>query len=328
MDLMSRLSRTLPLLVLLGWLGWHDDAGAQTFPDRPITMVVAQPAGSLADLIARAVGNDLSIAFKQPVIVDNRPGAGQVVGATLVARAQPNGYTLLMLALPNIPAPSVQKGLPYSGNTDFAAVANVLSVASMVGAGPSLPVSNLKEFIALLKANPGKYTYGSAGVGTPIHLLAEMFNREAGTKTIHVPYKGYVPALTDIIEGRVDYGFMPISAMQFAAGGKLKAIGISASQRDPDHPNLPTLDEQGLKGFDATIDYLVVTTKGTPPPIVERLNGAINAVVVTEAFAAKVRPVGGITISKPMTPAQTAAFIARQDERWLKLVKEANVQLE
>ena len=328
MNWLSHWSRALPIVALAGWLGWQDGAEAQTFPERPITIVSPQPAGSVSDIVSRALAVDLSAAFKQPVIVDNRPGAGQAVGATLVARAAPNGYTLLMLALPNVLPPSVQKGLPFSGNGDFAAVANVLSIASLLGAGPSMSASNLKDFIAILKANPGKHTWGSAGIGSPIHLFGELFNQQAGTKSVHVPYKGYVPALTDIMEGRVDFAFMAMSAMQYVPTGKLKPLGISTAQRVSDYPNLPTLDEQGLKGFDVSVIYLVVTTKGTPQPIVERLNAAINAAIVTDAFAARVKPIGGVTVFKPMTPAQTAAFIAREDERWLKLIKDANIQLE
>lgn len=328
MNSLRRSLQALLVVALAGTFGWHDAVRAQTFPDRPITIVSPQPAGSVSDIVSRAVANDLSPAFKQPVIVDNRPGAGQSVGAALVARAAPNGYTLLMLALPNVVPPSVQKGLPYSANTDFAAVANVLSIAALLGVGPSMNVSNLKDFVAALKANPGKHTWGSAGIGSPIHLFGELFNQEAGTKSVHVPYKGYVPALTDIMEGRVDFAFMAMSAMQYVPSGKLKPIGISSAQRVADYPNLPTLDEQGLKGFDSSIIYLVVTTKGTPQPIVERLNAAINAVIVTEAFATRVRPIGGVTISKPLTPAQTAAVIAREDQRWLRLIKDANIQLE
>jgi tripartite-type tricarboxylate transporter receptor subunit TctC len=328
MNCLSGSSHALLVLALAGWLGWQGGVGAQTFPDRPISIVSPQPAGSVSDIVSRALANDLSPAFKQPVIVDNRPGAGQSVGATLVARAAPNGYTLLMLALPNVMPPSIQKGLPFSGNTDFAAVANVLSIAALLGAGPSMPASNLKDFIALLKASPGKYTWGSAGIGSPIHLFGELFNQQAGTKTVHVPYKGYVPALTDIMEGRVDFAFMAMSAMQYVPSGKLKPLGISSAQRVPDYPNLPTLDEQGIKGFDGSVIYLVVTTKGTPQPIVERLNGAINAAIVTEGFATRVKSIGGVTVSKPMTPAQTAAVIAGDEQRWLKLIKDANIQLE
>ena len=223
MNSISRLSHTLPVLALAGSLGWHDDACAQTFPDRPITMVSPQPAGSVSDLVARALAIDLSVAFKQPVIVDNRPGAGQAVGATLVARAAPNGYTLLMLALPNVSPPSVQKGLPYSGNTDFAAVANVLSVASLLGAGPSMSASNLKDFIALLKANPGKYTWGSAGIGTsdsPLRRNVQPGGRDESPFTC--PTKGTCPRSRTSWRGGSTSASWPMSAMQYVPSGKLK----------------------------------------------------------------------------------------------------------
>jgi tripartite-type tricarboxylate transporter receptor subunit TctC len=307
---------------------WHSAGTAQTYPDRPITIVVPYPAGTLADLFARTVGNELTVAIKHPVIVDNRPGAGQVVGSSVVARAAADGYTLMITAFPNIVSESVQKKLPYKGNLDFAVIAHVVTVANPLMVSPLLPVNNFQEFIALLKANPGKYSYGSAGVGSPIHLFAEMFNAAAGTRSLHVPYKSFQTALIDIGSGQVDYGFMTFSAMQQVALGKMKVLGTPGPQRDPAYPTVATLDEQGLKGFNSVINYAMVAPRDTPRAIVDRLNAAINTALASEAFASKVKAVGGVTVLKAMTPAEVTALLAREEARWQKLVKDQNITLD
>jgi len=328
MPFSSRLLPALGRAALLVAFLWQAVAAAQVFPDRPITLVVPYPAGTLADLFARTVGNEIAVSLKQPVIVDNRPGAGQVVASSLLARSAPNGYTLMITALPNIVPASIQKKLPYKGNTDFAAVAHVVTVANPLVVSSKLPVHSVPEFIALLKAHPGKYSYGSSGVGSPIHLFAEMFNAAAGTRSLHVPYKSFQGALMDIGNGQIDYGFMTFSAMQQVAQGRMKMLGHPGVRRDPAYPDVPTLAEQGLKGFDAGINYAIVAPRGTPDQVVARLNAAINAATATEAFADKVRAIGGVSVLKPMTPAQVATLMANEDARWFKLVQEQNISVE
>ncbi|MBI2728200.1 MAG: tripartite tricarboxylate transporter substrate binding protein [Polaromonas sp.] len=318
----------------LAWLlaaataAWHVPGAAQTYPDKPITIIVPYTAGTLADLFARTVGNELATTLKQPVIVDNRPGAGQVVGASVVARAAPNGYTLMVAAFPNIVPQSIQKTLPYKGNLDFAPVAHVATVANPLVVSMNVPANNLHDFIALLKANPGRYSYGSAGVGSPIHLFGEVFNVAAGTKSVHIPYKSFQTALIDIGSGQLDYGFMTFAAMQQVALGKMKVLGTPGAQRDPGYPQVPTLDEQGMKGFTAVINYVIMAPKATPPAIVEKLNAAINAATSSEAYASKVRAAGGVTVQKPMTSAQLAAMLSREEDRWQKVVKDQNITVE
>jgi tripartite-type tricarboxylate transporter receptor subunit TctC len=324
----SSIAKAFACFLLFAISFWHSAGTAQTYPDRPITIVVPYTAGTLADLFARTVGNELTVAFKRPVIVDNRPGAGQVVGSSVLARAAPDGYTLMITAFPNIVSESIQKKLPYKGNLDFAVVAHVVTVANPLMVSPLLPVTNFQEFIALLKANPGKYSYGSAGVGSPIHLFAEMFNAMAGTKSVHVPYKSFQTALIDIGSGQVDYGFMTFSAMQQVALGKMKVLGTPGLQRDPAYPTVATLDEQGLKGFHSVINYAIVAPRGTPRAIVNRLNAAIDTAIASEVFAGKVRAVGGVSVLKPMTPDQVTALLAREEERWQKFVKDQNIALE
>lgn len=329
MNSLTRHLRNISLAVTACTVIAHTSAFAQTYPDRPVTLIVPYAPGTLVDILARTVGNDLAVILKQPVIVDNRPGAGQVVAASYVARAAPNGYTLMITAMPTVTTPSIQKTLPYTGNTDFTAIAHVSYTAPLLVVSSKLPVSNVNEFIALLKANPGKYSFMSAGIGSPIHLYAEMFNKEAGVKAVHIPYKSFQVGLTDIMAGQVDYGFHTLGSMQHVATGKLKAMGLSSLKRDPGYPDVPTLDEQGLKGFQTLVHYFIVGPKGMPPEIVARLNTAINSVVSSDAYLAKIKPIGGVSpISPPLTAAQTAALNASEDDRWLKLVKEQNIALE
>lgn len=305
-------------------------AEAQTFPDKPITIVVPFPAGSVTDLIVRTVGNELAISLKQPIIIDNRPGAGQVVASSYVSRAAPTGYTLMLTAMPNMTTPSIQKGLPYKGSTDFTTIAHLCSLGVVLGVSPKLPVSNLAEFIALLKANPGKYSYMSGGVGTPTHLFAEMSNQEAGTKSVHIPYKSGTAGMMDILSGEVDYGYVTFgAATRFIAAGKMKSMGTPSLTRDPAYPNIPTFDEQGLKRFEMRLNYLIVGPNGMPLEIVARLNKAINAAINSDAFASQIKSIGGVGVFKPnLTPTQASALMIREDERWAKLVKDQNIALE
>lgn len=301
---------------------------ADEYPSRPIRMLVPLQAGTLADLVARSLSDELAALLKQPVIVDNRPSASQVVASSILALAPPNGYTLMVSAMPNVIAPAVLKTLNFAGNADFTAVASILSISPVLAVSPSLPVSNLREFIALLKANPGKYIFGSAGVGTPMHMYLEMFNREAGTQSVHVPYKSLQQIIPDVSSGTVQYSFLPFSTVQLAQAGKMKLLGVAAAKRDPEYPDIPTLDEQGLKGFESPIHYLVVAPKGTPARIVEKLNAAMNTVLARNSFAARFKSYGGVLIAKPDTPAHATQVLNREDQRFSALVREGKIPLE
>lgn len=322
-------SRRRALALIAGLAtGATASVSAQTFPDRPITIMVPYVAGTIADLFTRTMANELSGILKQPVVIDNRPGAGQVVAANLLTRAAPNGYTLMTTVTPNVVAPSIMKGQPYSGIGDFAAVAPLAGVVGLLTVSPKVPANNLKEFIALLKANPGKYSFGSSGVGSALHLFSEMFLRDTGTQALHVPYKTFQNIITDITTGQVDFGFMTFSTMQFVQAGKMKAFGTPGLQRDPAHPDMPTLDEQGVKGFDATINYGIVAPKGTPAAVLERLNAAIAQATAAESFLAKTRPLGGVRSIRRMTPAETQEWLVRDEERYARLVRDQNIALE
>lgn len=299
---------------------------AQTMTSRPTTLVVPFQAGSPTDLVARALANDLTEMIGSPVIVDNRPGASQTVAGIFVARAPADGHTLFLANLPAVVAPSVQRSLPYTGIRDFAAIAHVADVSLILALAPSVPATNLNDFIALLRANPSSYPYFSAGVGSPIHMLTEVFNLESGVHTVHVPYKGVPAILPDLMAGRVAYGFLQVGAMEYVRSNKIKALGLVARNRDPLYPELPTIAEAGMSNFTYTVPYVLVAAKGTPSADIARLNAATNKIIASERFRSKLKGIG-VQIAQPNNPAQAADFIAAEEKRWDDLLKAANITL-
>ncbi|SCK19086.1 Tripartite-type tricarboxylate transporter, receptor component TctC [Variovorax sp. HW608] len=301
---------------------------AQGFSSRPITIVVPFVAGSPTDVVARVFATDFGLVLDTPVIVDNRPGANQTVAGSFVSRAAADGNTLFFANLPAVAPPSIQNKLPYKGLRDFAPVSDILTIGFMLVASPSVQANSLKEFMAMLKADPSKYSYGSSGISTPIHLMAEMFNKDIGVKTLHVPYKGGNQVQLDLMSDRVTYAFLPTGSMDFVRSGKLKGFGLAAEKRDPAYPELPTMEEAGLPGFKATVRFVLLAPRQTPAEVVAKLNAAANKVISNEAFYSKVKSVGGIEVSKPATPAQVGAQIAREEEMWEAVVRKAEIQLE
>ncbi|MEJ8846665.1 Bug family tripartite tricarboxylate transporter substrate binding protein [Variovorax rhizosphaerae] len=303
-------------------------AQAEGFPNKAISIVVPFAAGSPTDVVARAFADDFGAALGTPVIIDNKPGASQTVAGAFVARAPADGYTLLFANLPAVVAPSLLSKLPYTALRDFAPVSDVMTIGFILVASPSVPATNLKEFVAMLKADPSKYSYGSSGISTPIHLMAEMFNKEIGVKTLHVPYKGGNQVQMDLVSDRITYAFLPTGSMEFVRSGKLKTFGLASDKRDPAYPELPTMEEGGMRNFKATVNFVLVGPKQMPADTQARLNAAANKVVVSEAFYSKVKSVGGVELSKPQTPAQVGAHIVAEEARWDALVKAADIQLE
>jgi len=303
-------------------------AWSQEWPAKTITILVPQPAGTIQDLVARALGDELSRALKQAVVVDNRPSASQIIASNFLTRSAPDGYTLMVSAMPNAIAPNLLKSQTYSGNQDFTVISHSLSIAGLLTVSPQIPANNLKEFIALLKANPDKYMYASAGVGTPLHMFLEQFNRDAGTVSVHIPYKAFPMIIPDITTNTVHYSLLPTSMLQLAKDGKVKILGFGGSKRDPQMPDIPTLDEQGLKGFDSSIQYFVIGPKGMPADVVNKLNAAINTAQAKEVYQAKYKALGGFIIPQNVLPAQAAANLKREDERYAPLLKEGRIKFE
>lgn len=301
---------------------------AQGFPNRPVTIVVPFAAGSPTDAAARAFAVDFGEALNAAIVIDNRPGAAQSIAGAAVAHARADGYTLLFANLPAVVPPSIQAGLPYVGIRDFAPISDIMTIRYVLAASPNVPASNLREFVALLKADPAKYSFGSSGLASPTQLVAEMFNNRIGVKPLHVPYKGANQIQLDLISDRVTYGFLPTGAMEFVRTGKLKSFGVASDIRDATYPELPTMSEAGLPGFTASIRFVLVAPKQTPADVVAKLNAAANKVIANEAFYPKVKAIGGVQISRPATPAQVGATISNDEAHWADVVKKAGIVLE
>ena len=285
------------------------------------------PAGGTTDVLARAVGQELSKVLGQPVIVESKPGAGATLGADFVTKAKPDGYTLLMGAVHHTIATSVYKKLPYDFQKDLAPVTTVALVPNVLVVNPNVPAKNVKELLALAKADPDKLTYGSNGNGTGQHLIGSQFESMGGVKILHVPYKGSGPLTTDLLGGQITMSFDTITpVLQQIKAGKLRALAVTTGKRSPALPDVPTLDEAGLKGFNLGTWFGVLAPAATPKDIVTRLNAEIVKIVNAPDFRKKMEEIGAEPIGD--TPQQMAKQIKDDTERFAKLVKEANVTIE
>ena len=301
---------------------------AQTpYPSKQVRIVVPFPAGGSADVLCRIVGEKLSAAWGQPVIVDNRAGAGGNVGAEIVYRAEPDGYTLLCSPPPPLAINhNLYKTLPYDG-TKFVPIGVLALVPNVITARIDLPSNTLKELIAYAKANPGKVTYASQGNGSTSHLSAQMLATMAGIELVHVPYKGEGPALVDLTAGRVDIFIGNISAaLRFEKAKQAKFLGLPSRTRSPVAPDVPTTAELGLPDFLAGTWFALVAPPGTPDAIAQKVNGDLAAIlrqpeVRTRFLDLDAQPQGDTT-------AATAAFIKEEEARWRAVIKSANVTLE
>lgn len=300
-------------------------AQADPWPGKPIRLVVNFPPGSSPDVLARAVSLPLQQALGQPVVVDNRAGASGMIGAELVAKATPDGYTLLMTAGSTITTnPFIYPKIPYDTARDLVPVAAAARIALFLVVRPELPVQNLKEFLAYMKANPGKLSYGSAGNATGLHLAGEMLKGQAGVFAVHVPYKGASPALQDLLAGQLDFYFDPGIALGQVRAGKLRMLGVATLQRSSAFPDVPTLAESGLKGFDAGTTHGIYAPAGTPPDIVARLNREINRILTLPAVRSQIATIGAEPT--PMTPAQFSALMADDSRRYGAVIRERNIK--
>jgi tripartite-type tricarboxylate transporter receptor subunit TctC len=298
---------------------------AQAYPSRPIRLVVPSVAGGILDTVARTIATRMSEEFGQQVVVDNRPGAGGVIGSELVAKAAPDGYTIVKLATSHAINPSVYAKLPYDTLRDFAPVAQTVSLTNVLVVHPSVPASNVQELIALARAKPGTLTYGSAGNGQSNHLSGALLGAMAGIDILHVPYKGSAAALTDVVAGNVSMMFVDVlSAMPHVKSGRLRAIASTGLKRSASVPDIPTVAEQGVAGFNGSSWLGLAAPAGTPKEIVARLSAAtaraLAAPEVRERFVSQgVEPVGS-------TPDEYAAFIAAEIPRWAAAARAGRIQ--
>lgn len=313
---------------ILAALAMAAPAHAQpAYPTKAITLVAAFAPGGGTDTAARLIAKELAVELGQPVVVDNRAGAGGAIGATSVARAAPDGYTLLLgTGSELVVLPAVRSKPPYDTLKEFEPVAEVGTVTLMLVAHPSVAANTVQELIALARANPGQLTYASFGIGSTNHLIGEFFTSKTGTNLLHVPYKGSAAAATDLLSGEVKLAFETMTvAVPLVKGGKLKALAVLSPSRSPRMPDLPTLEESGVAV--ATEGWMgVLAPKNTPPAIVERLNKAINKVLampaVKNAFDER-----GVTVV-PTTPQQFGDFIGNEIKRWTAVVKTSGVQVD
>jgi len=316
------------LLFLAAALTAIPAALAQTYPTKTVRMIVAFPPGGTTDILARATAQKLTEAFGQQVVIDNRPGAGGNIGTELVARSPADGYTLLASPGSTLTSnPAVYAKVPFDTVRDFAPVTIIAEVPNVLIVHPSLPVKTVKELIALAKTRPGQLAYASTGAGQSTHLSAELFKQMARVDMIHVPYKGSAPALTDMVAGQVTVMFdnMP-SCLPFVKAGRLKAIAVTSTKRSPTTPELPTVAEAALPGFDVTVWFSVLAPANTPRDIVARLNGEIVKALKAPDMRERLSQQGAEPVGN--TPEEFSAVIKRDLAKWSKLVKDANIRLD
>lgn len=312
-------------LVLLLLLGLATPAFAQSYPTKPIKVISPWSPGGPAEALAREVTTKMSAALGQQIVIESKPGANGEIGTATVAKAAPDGYTILLSHLgPTAISPALKKSLPYDPLKDFAPISQVVSGPTLLCVRNDLPVKSVQELIDYAKANPGKLSYGSVGVGSTTHLAGEMLNGAAGIDTVHVPYKGSTPILVDLMGGRLAFAFIGISgSLAQARAGQIRAIAISTLKRSESAPDIPAVAET-LPGFELNSWYGMMAPAGTPRPIIERLNRelvkALHAPDVVEWMKKN-----GLDPA-PTTPEEHAAYIKSEIAKWAKIVKAAGIQ--
>ena len=316
--------RLLPILVLAAL---PLISAAQPYPSKPVRIIVNFPAGGVADIYARIIGAKVQESWGQPVVVENRTGGGGNIGADAVAKSAPDGYTLNMSAIgPHAVNVSLFSKMPYDPVRDFAAIALVLEAEGLLVVHPTVPANNVAELIAHARANPGKLTFASAGPGTASHLAGELFKTMAKVDMLHIPYKGNVPAITDLLAGQTSLLFatMP-TVLPHAKAGKLRAIATLGSERSAATPELPTIGET-LKGFEVNNWIGLFAPAGTPPEIVRRWNGEVMRVMQSPDIQARL-PVDGARFTAN-TPEQFSAFVKSEIAKWAPVVKASGARVD
>ncbi len=299
---------------------------AQTFPAKPIRVIVPSPPGDGSDVMARLIGEKLTAAWGQQILVDNRTGAGGRIGTEAAAKAAPDGYTWIMA---NAGSHGINGGLyrnlPYDLEKDFAPITQIMRAPNALVVSPALGVASVAELIALLKKNPGKYSYGSGGNGSSAHLSAELFKSMAGVDIVHIPYKGATLALTDLIAGNVVMfmGNLP-PAMGHIKAGRIKALAVTTAQRSRFVPELPTVSESGLKGFETVAWFGLIAPAGTPADVIARTRDEVARILQTEELRARIDSLGGEPVGN--TPQEFAAIIRADIAKWRRVVDQAGIK--
>ncbi len=302
-------------------------AAAQKFPEKPIRFIVPFPPGGGNDILARVLAPKMGESLGQPVVIDNRAGAGGNIGTDLAAKSPPDGYTIVIASNQVTMNPALYAKLPFDIEKDFSAVALAASVPMVLAVHPSVPANNVRDLIALAKANPGKYNHSTPGAGTPQHIAFEVLNHAAGINITHVPYKGTGPAIADLIAGQVQAAFGTMASLdQHVKAGKLRALAVATPKRSQAMPNVPTVAESALPGFDVSLWYSILAPAGTPAPILARLSSevskALGAPDVRDRLVSQ-----GFEVSY-LGPEQMNALMKRDIARWGKALREIGIKLD
>lgn len=301
-------------------------AQADAFPTRPIHLVVGYAAGGSTDQIARIVGQKLSEELGQPVVIDNKPGAGATIASDSVAKSAPDGYTLFMSTIANTINTTLYRRLPFDFERDFAPVSLVATVPNVLVVNPDVPAKTVQEFIALAKKNPEKIYFASSGSGSSIHLSGELFNMVAGVKLTHVPYKGSAPAVVDLMSGQVQAMFDNLSSsLPYIKAGKLRALAVTSATRSPAAPDIPTMAEAGLPECEVLSWFALVAPAKTPQPIIDKLNAAVVKLLADPSTKQQFDNIGADPASS--TPAALAALISSETAKWAKVVKTSGAEV-
>lgn len=300
-------------------------SGAQNFPNRPVKIVVPWPAGGGTDIFARAIGEKLHKAMGQPFLVENRPGASGNIGASAVAKSPADGYTIMLATITLATNPAFYKSLDFDATKDLAPITLVAGSPHMLVINPSVPAKNVQELIALAKKNPGKMSYASAGTGSPFHIAAELFKEQAGVDILHVPYKGGAPAVADVLGGHVQMAFANLVAVVAQSrSGQVRALAVTTAKRSIAAPDVPTMAEAGLPGYDFASWFGFLAPAGTPPDIIKKLNAEIVKAVRAPEIAARLSEEGADLIAG--SPEDFGVYLKNETAKWRKVIGAAGIQ--
>lgn len=315
------------LIIIAGILLCAGRTMAQDYPAKPIRFIIPLAPGGGGDILARSIAQKLNEKWGQPVIVDNRPGGGGVIGTEVVAKAPADGYTILMIATNHTVNPSLIPKLPYDAIADFAPVTQLTASPNILVLHPSLPATSLKELIALARQRPGQLNYSSAGNGTAGHLAAELMKMMAKIDVVHVPYKAAPQALSDLVSGQIQLQFSNLmTALPHVKSGRLRGIAVTTLQRSPAIPELPTMDQAGLRGYRVDQTYGVVAPGRTPAPIVAKLNAEIVNILKSPDIGQRMSAEGAMLVGN--TPQEYLEYLKAELQKWTKVVKEVGIRLD
>lgn len=302
------------------------DAWAQSYPTKPIRLLVGASPGGGTDILARLVGQKLSERLGQQVLVDNRPGANMIIATEIVAKAAPDGYTLVMAATPHVTNPSLHAGnLPFDALKDFAWITQLTTASLVLMVNPSVKANSVRELITLAKSKPGQLNFGSAGTGGSPHLAGVLFERMANVEMLHVPYKGLGPAFTDLLGGQLSLIFGDITMVApHIKSGKLRAVAVTTARRAAALPDVPTIAESGVPGYQVPVWYGIITTAGTPKEVVSKLNRDIRDILQSPEVKEQLSILGAEPVGS--TPEEFETFFKGEAAKWAKIIKEANIR--